>query len=477
MDRGFYTMQATLLICIFTPLIGAFLLPLIGRRAPHVRNVFALLFVLVAFIGSCALLPAVLAGQKPLVRLALPLGLSLGFQADALAVFMALASSLVASVILVYSFGYIKDYDNQNEYYLMAVLFIGAMMGLVYSTSLILLYLFWEISAICCWRLIGFYRDALTIQRANKAFVVTVFGALIMLIGFFGIWGQTGTFELTAMKGVQIPAWCVVLILFGILTKSATFPLHSWLPDAGVAPSPVTSLLHAAVLVKIGVYAYARLFVATFSIPSVFTQIVPVIAAVSALVSAGCAMKETDIKRIIAYSTISQLAFILLGVSIGNEIGLVGGMLYILAHSVAKGGLFLCAGIVEHNLHTKDINRMGGLYKRFPLTAVAFALCSLSVMGVPPFSGFFAKFLVVKGAVDAGHPLIAGVFILGAFMTVFYLSRVFFKVFLGPETETHAHEKTGGMVASVVFLGVVALLLGVFLMLPTGLASHIWEVL
>jgi NADH:ubiquinone oxidoreductase subunit 5 (subunit L)/multisubunit Na+/H+ antiporter MnhA subunit len=279
------------------------------------------------------------------------------------------------------------------------------------------------------------------------------------------------------MKGTQIPAWCVILILFGILTKSATFPLHSWLPDAGVAPSPVTSLLHAAVLVKIGVYAYARLFVATFAIPSVFTQIVPVIAAVSALISAGCAMKETDIKRIIAYSTISQLAFILLGVSIGNEIGLVGGMLYILAHSVAKGGLFLCAGIVEHNLHTKDINRMGGLYKRFPLTAVAFALCSLSVMGVPPFSGFFAKFLVVKGAVDAGHPLIAGVFILGAFMTVFYLSRVFFKVFLGPETDTHAHEKTGGMVASVVFLGVVALLLGVFLMLPTGLASHIWEVL
>ena len=131
MDRGLYTMQATLLICIFTPLIGAFLLPLIGRRAPRVRNIFALLFVLTAFIGSCALLPAVLAGQKPLVRLALPLGLSLGFQADALAVFMALASSLVASVILVYSFGYIKDYDNQNEYYLMAVLFIGGIQLLV----------------------------------------------------------------------------------------------------------------------------------------------------------------------------------------------------------------------------------------------------------------------------------------------------------------------------------------------------------
>jgi formate hydrogenlyase subunit 3/multisubunit Na+/H+ antiporter MnhD subunit len=269
----------------------------------------------------------------------------------------------------------------------------------------------------------------------------------------------------------------VALILFGILSKSATFPLHSWLPDAGVAPSPVTSLLHAAVLVKIGVYAYARLFTVTSTVDPVFTQIVPIIAAVSALISAGCAMVETDIKRIIAYSTISQLAFILLGVSIGNETGLVGGMLYILAHSVAKGGLFLCAGIVEHGLHTKDINKMGGLYKRFPLTAVAFALCSLSVMGVPPFSGYFAKFLVVQGALTANQPWLAGVFILGAFMTVFYLSRVFFKVFLGPETDHHAHEHTRGMVGSVVFLGVLALVLGVFISLPAELASRIWGVL
>ncbi|MCE5189872.1 MAG: NADH-quinone oxidoreductase subunit L [Eubacteriales bacterium] len=470
-------MQGTLLVCILTPLAGAFLLPLIGKRAPRVRNLFALLFVLTALVCSCLLLPEVLAGNKPSVRWELPLGLSFGFQADALAVFMAVTSSLVAAVIVVYSFGYIKEYDNQDEYYLMVVLFIGAMMGIVYTTNLILLYVFWEISAICCWRLIGFYRDDLAIARANKAFVVTVLGALIMLVGFLGIWTQTGTFEITAMKGAQIPVWSVVLILFGILTKSATFPLHSWLPDAGVAPSPVTSLLHAAVLVKIGVYAYARLFVVSFSIDPIFTTVVPAIAAVSALVSAGCAMVATDLKRIIAYSTISQLAFILLGISVGTETGLVGGMLYILAHSVAKGGLFLCAGILEHGLHTKDINQMGGLYKRFPLTAAAFALCSLSVMGVPPFSGYFAKFLVIRGAVDAGHPVLAGVFILGAFMTVFYLTRVFFRVFLGRENSTHAREHTPAMVASVVFLGVLALALGALISLPTELASRIWEVL
>lgn len=478
MNRGLDTMQGALLVCILTPLLGAFLLPLVGKRAPRLRNALSLVFVLAAFVGSALLLPSVLGGEKPLVRWELPLGLSFGFQADALAVFMAMTSSLVASVILIYSFGYIKEYNNQNEYYLMAVLFLGAMMGLVYSTSLLLLYVFWEISAICCWRLIGFYREELTIVRANKAYIVTVLGALIMLVGFFGVWGQTGTFELTAMKGARIPSWCVSLILVGIFTKSATFPLHSWLPDAGVAPSPVTSLLHAAVLVKIGVYAYARLFVSTFAIDPAFTVVVPAIAAVSALVSAGCAMVETDLKRIIAYSTISQLAFILLGVSVGTESGLVGGMLYILAHSVAKGGLFLCAGVVEHNLHTKDVTRMGGLYKRFPLTSAAFALCSLSVMGVPPFSGYFAKFLVVRGAIDAGHPLLAGAFILGAFMTVFYLGRVFFKVFFGAEKgDVHAREKTPGMVASVVFLGVLALALGLLISLPTELASRIWEVL
>ena len=470
-------MRGLLLSCILTPLLGAFLLPLIGRRSEKARNAFALVFVLTALIGSCAFLPTVLAGNSVSVQAALPLGLSFGFKADALAVFMAVTSALVASVIVIYSFGYIKEYDNQNEYYMMVVLFIGAMMGLVYTTNLVFIYLFWEISSLCCWRLIGFYREEITIVRANKAFLVTVLGALIMLVGFIGIWGQTGTFDMEAMRGTHIPSWAVVCILFGILSKSATFPLHSWLPDAGVAPSPVTSLLHAAVLVKIGVYAYARLFDVTFAIDPAFTTVVPVIAAVSALISAGCAMKATDLKRVVAYSTISQLAFILLGVSSGTEVGLAGGMLYILAHSVAKGGLFLCAGVVEHNLHTKDMNRMGGLIKRFPVTAAAFLLCAFSVMGVPPFSGYYAKSMVITGAVDAGHLWIAGVFVLGAFMTVFYLMRAFFKVFLGPQTNPQAREKEPVMVASVLFLGILALALGLFINLPAELAGKIAEVM
>lgn len=462
-----------LIICISVPLLGAFLLPILGKINTKFRNISALAFVVTAFICAALALPSLLAGKPLSLHYELPLGLSFAFYADALAIFMAMTASLVASVIVLYSFGYIKEYGNQNEYYMMVCLFIGAMMGLVFSTNLIFIYTFWEISAICCWRLIGFYREDITINRANKAFIMTVAGALIMLIGFVGIYGQTGTFDLAAMKGTHIQNWMVALILFGILSKSATFPLHSWLPDAGVAPSPVTSLLHAAVLVKIGVYVYARLFIMSFDIDSVYTVAVPVIAAVSALVSAGAAMRANDIKRILAYSTVSQLAFILLGLSSGNETGAVGGMLYILMHSVAKGGLFLCAGIVEHNVHTKDITKMGGFYKRMPLTAIAFLCCAFSIMGIPPFGGFFAKHLVIESIISTGNITLGIVFIIGAIMTVLYLTRLFVKVFLGQQTFPDVKEGTPLMVVSVMILAILSLVLGIFISVPSGFASLI----
>lgn len=466
-------MDNYILLCIIVPLLGAFILPVVGDFNIKLRNLMALVFIGTAFIFATLALPDIFAGSPISLHYRLPLGLSFGFYADSLAVFMAMTASFVAAVIVIYSFGYMKDYENQNEYYMMVCLFIGAMMGLVFSTNLIFIYIFWEVSALCCWRLIGFYREEITIRRANKAFIMTVAGALVMLIGFIGLYGETGTFDLTAMKGMHVPAWTVVLILFGVLSKSATFPLHSWLPDAGVAPSPVTSLLHAAVLVKIGVYVYARLFVIYLDIDEVFTVAVPTIAAVSALISAGAALRANDIKRVIAYSTISQLAFILLGLSSGNEIGIAGGMLYILMHSVAKGGLFLCAGIVEHNVHTKDITKMGGLYKRMPMTALAFIFCAFSIMGIPPFGGFFAKYLVIAGIVSTGNVLLGAVFILGAVMTVLYLTRLFIKVFLGQQTFPKAKEGTPLMVVSVMILAVLSVILGLFISMPSGLTSLI----
>ena len=238
----------------------------------------------------------------------------------------------------------------------------------------------------------------------------------------------------------------------GILSKSATLPFHTWLPDAGVAPSPVTALLHAALLVKIGVYVFARLFIATFTVDEVWHTVIPIIAAASALVSAGAAMIETDLKRIIAYSTVSQIGFIFLGLAVGNRNRRGRRLLYIMMHGLAKGGLFLCAGIVEQNTKTKNITQLGGLIKTMPVTAIAFLLCSFSVMGIPPFGGFFSKFMVMTGAIQSGHLWIMLVFLVGAFMTIIYLFRVFNLVFMG-ETKTVGHrEGSPVMVISVALL-------------------------
>jgi formate hydrogenlyase subunit 3/multisubunit Na+/H+ antiporter MnhD subunit len=192
---------------------------------------------------------------------------------------------------------------------------------------------------------------------------------------------------------------------------------------------------------------------------------VPWVAALSALVSAGAALVDTDLKRIIAYSTVSQIGFIFLGLSVGNEMALGGGLLYILMHGIAKGGLFLCAGIVEHSTHTKDITKLGGLFKTMPVTAVSFALCAFSVMGIPPFGGFFSKYLVFTGTVTSGQLAVGFVFLFGAFMTILYLFRVFDAVFLGEPKVALEHsrrEGSRGMVFSVAALAALALVSGLY---------------
>ena len=470
MDNG-----VLLILAVFVPSVGAFILPVIGKFSERARNGAAFLMVAVSLVCSLALMPAVLAGKATTIAMRFPLGFDLVLTADALAVFMAIVSSFIGLIIVMYSFGYISHYENRNEYYTMVALFLGSMMGIVYSANLVFLYLFWEITAIASWRLIGFFREKEHVIKADKAFLVTVFGALAMLVGFIIIYSQTGSFDLSvikeSLKGRPLPDLVVLLILFGILSKSATLPFHTWLPDAGVAPSPVTALLHAAVLVKIGVYVFARLFIATFAFAQIWHTVIPVIAAVSALVSAGAALVETDMKRIIAYSTVSQIAFIFLGLAVGGQIGIAGALLYILMHGLAKGGLFLCAGIVEQNTHTKDITRMGGLISTMPVTAVSFLACSLSVMGVPPFGGFFSKFMVFSGAVNTGHVWIAGAFLIGAFLTILYLFRLFNMIFLGEARAGLAREGSRIMVISVAILAAVSLLGGIYIKYPSLFAQ------
>ena len=466
--------QIVILSIIFIPVIGAFILPLIGGRSKTWRNVLAFAFLASSFLLSLSLIPAAISGHAPSFTAVLALGFNLNFLADGLAVFMACVSSLISAIIILFSWGYIDHYDNQDEYYTMVVLFCGSMMGLVFSSNLIFLYVFWEITALTSWRLIGFFRERNFVLKADKAFLVTIFGSLLMLIGFIALYQQTGSFDLLTikanLKSVPVSNIIFALILVGILSKSATLPFHTWLPDAGVAPSPVTALLHAAVLVKIGVYVYARLFVATFPIEAVWHTVVPVIAVASTLVSAAAAYMETDLKRLIAFSTVSQIGFIFFGLATGSVIGVAGGLLYILMHGLAKAGLFLSAGIIEQNAKTKDITKLGGLISTMPVTAVSFLFCSLSVMGVPPFGGFFSKYMVFAGAIQSRQFLVAAFFLVGAFMTILYLFRVFNMIFLGEARTPNAREGSALMVACVVLLAGLSLAGGLFVNYPAEFA-------
>ena len=228
--------QTILLSAVIIPLAGAFVLPLAGKISPKFRNILALLLVATPFILLLTALPAALSGAPYGFTVALPLGLSFGLLADGLAVFMALTACFIGLIIVIYSWGYMAHYGDQNEYYLCVVLFIGAMAGITLSTDLVFLYVFWEISAFCCWRLIGFFREPEYVRRANKAFLITGAGALLMLAGFLMIFQQYGTTDMLLLRGKAIPDAAMVLILFGIFAKSATLPLHSWLADAGIAP-------------------------------------------------------------------------------------------------------------------------------------------------------------------------------------------------------------------------------------------------
>ncbi len=458
----------TLKIAVAAPIIGSLLVPVAAKISVKARNAYAVALGLVTFAAAALMIPHILTGLTATYSLSFPLGFDFVLNADMLSVFMAVISSFVSAIILIYSVDYISHYDNQTEYYAMVVLFLGSMMGLVFSANLIWMYVFWEMTGFASWRLVGFFRSDRDVSKANKTILVTVFGALCMLIGILIIYFDKGTLDLRLLHGEPIALTAAVLILIGILAKSATLPFSTWLPDAGVAPSTVTSLLHAAVLVKIGVYAYARLFGATFVVDPVFSQAVLIIAGLSALVAAGAALIEKDIKRIIAYSTVSQIGFIFLGLASGNKTAFAGALLYILMHSVAKGGLFLCAGIVEQNTHTKDITKMGDLIKTMPWTAIAFALCSLSVMGIPPFGGFFSKFMVFKGAAQNGSILVLMMFLAGAIMTLLYLVRLFYMIFLGEDKETNPREGSRVMVASVVALALIGLALGALIYYPSS---------
>ncbi len=451
-----------LALATFTvPILGSFLTLIADRFAGWLRNLLAVLVVSATFVLCLSLIPFAPRAQATILGPMLIPGLDLSLIVDGLGVLVATMASFIGLLIVFYSLGYMGEDVHLGEYYFLIVLFLGAMMGLVLSNNLLMMYIFWETTALCSWRLIGFFRVPEHLRNADTALMMTVFGSFFMLIGMEMIWHDAGTLTLTALRGKSVSDLALFFIFLGILTKSAQVPLQVWLPAAGVAPSPVTALLHAAVLVIIGVFAFARIFVGTFGLPQGWQSPTFIVAVTTIIVAGGAALVENNAKRVLAYSTLGQLAYVYLGLATGTVIGVAGGLAFLLAHSFAKAGLFLCVGIVEKSTHTRDLRKMGGLLNRMPLTAIAFALCALTIAGIPPTAGFFGKLMIVVGVLQADAAPYAAVAVFGGFLTLAYMLRLFNGMFLGAEQVQDIKEGTPIMLATVLVFAVLSMAIGV----------------
>ncbi|MGI8385749.1 NADH-quinone oxidoreductase subunit L [Robertmurraya sp. P23] len=393
--------------------------------------------------------------------------LTAGFEVNQLNALMLVIVSLVSLLVHTYSKGYMHDDERFHVFYAYLGLFTFAMLGLVLSPNLLQTYIFWELVGVGSFLLIGFYfykEDAK--KAAKKAFIMTRIGDVGLFIGMILLFWQVGSFEydeiFAAVEAGSISAGMItvtaILIFIGAVGKSGQFPLHTWLPDAMEGPTPVSALIHAATMVAAGVYLVAALF-PLFTASETALMTVAVVGAITAIFAASIGLVQTDIKRVLAYSTVSQLGYMMLAL---GSAGYVAGVFHLMTHAFFKALLFLAAGSVIHAVHTQNIEEMGGLWKKLRVTGPLFLVGTLAISGVPLFSGFFSKDEILISAWVHGNTALFWLAVIAAFFTAFYMFRLFFLVFTGEARKEikQVHESPAVMTLPMVVLGVLAVVAG-----------------
>ncbi len=411
------------------------------------------------------------------------LHIDLGVLLDPISVMMLIVITTVSFMVHLYSIGYMHGEKGYMRFFSFLSLFSFSMLGLVVATNIFQMYIFWELVGVSSFLLIGFYyeKDS-AVAASKKAFIVTRFADLGFLVGILILSFTTGTFDFITLTDPNGPAmlqgsgimflglstmtWSMIFIFMGGAGKSAMFPLHIWLPDAMEGPTPVSALIHAATMVVAGVYLVARLFpIFHFSAP-VALDVVMYVGAFSSIFAAIIACTQFDIKRVLAYSTMSQIGLMMfaLGVSgYGEEqgLGFMASMFHLFTHAFFKALLFLGAGAIIHAVHSNVMNEMGGLRKHLPITHLTFLIACLSIAGIPPLAGFFSKDEILA----AGHEKSMILFILGltiSGLTAFYMFRLYFSIFWGKEQHYHhtPHEAPKVMTIPLMLLALGAIFAG-----------------
>lgn len=412
------------------------------------------------------------------------MSIDMGALIDPISVMMMVIITFVSLMVHIYSLGYMKGEERFSTYYSFLGLFTFSMLGLVMSSNIFQIYIFWELVGISSFLLIGFYYEKPSaVAACKKAFIVTRFADLGFLIGILILSFYSGTLDFNTLierltshgsteynlaisssfLGISALAWGMVLVFMGGAGKSAMLPFHIWLPDAMEGPTPVSALIHAATMVVAGVYLVARLFpVFALSTPHVL-ELVAYVGAFTALFAAIIACTQTDIKRVLAFSTISQIGYMMFALGVakyGGEAGLgyTASMFHLLTHSMFKALLFLGAGSVIHFIHSNEMKDMGGLRKYLPVTNITFLIACLAISGIPPFSGFFSKEEILLAA-SQNNSVIYWIGLFTSGLTAFYIFRLYFSIFWN-KTATSLPEKSHGDGGFVMVLPLILLAIG-----------------
>ena len=382
------------------------------------------------------------------------LHIDMGIMLDPISVMMLVVISTVSLMVHIYSFGYMKGERGFQRYYAFLSLFTFSMLGLVVATNIFQMYVFWELVGVSSYLLIGFYyTKPEAIAASKKAFIVTRFADLGFLIGILLYGYYMGTFTFTPVEtnlmgaGMILP-WALGLMFVGGAGKSAMFPLHIWLPDAMEGPTPVSALIHAATMVVAGVYLVARMFPLFIAYAPDTLHIVAYVGAFTAFYAASVACVQSDIKRVLAFSTISQIGFMMVALGVCTSadphdggLGYMASMFHLFTHAMFKALLFLGAGCIIHAVHSNEMSAMGGLRKYMPITHITFLIACLAIAGIPPFSGFFSKDEILTACFQFS-PAMGWIMTVIAGMTAFYMFRLYYGIFWGTENKQLHAEHT-----------------------------------
>ncbi|MFP4537973.1 MAG: putative monovalent cation/H+ antiporter subunit A [Dichotomicrobium sp.] len=459
-------------LAVVSGFVAALIAPFLTMVMRHWAGWLLALLPVLLFVYFLDFADAVAAGQTFTFSLPwLPrYGINFSFYVDGLSLLFALLISGIGALIVFYSSGYLKGHPHQGPFFGYILAFMASMLGLVLADNVVTLFVFWELTSITSFLLIGFDHEREAARRAAfQALTVTALGGIIMLAGLLMMGLAGGSFEMSELLGrgelVRNHPWAVgilLLLLAGAFTKSAQVPFHSWLPNAMEAPTPVSAYLHSATMVKAGVYLVMRVN-PIFADMALWQVLLPLFGCVTLVAGTLLAVRQTDLKLMLAYTTVASLGLLVALVGIGTEYALIGAGAYLFAHSLFKGALFMVAGCVDHESGTRDITKVGGLAALMPATAGAAILAGLSMGGLPPFAGFLAKEALYAGITPetgAEYAVLAGIVFGNALMLAVGLA-VAIKPFWGarPETPKHPHEAPLSMLTGPVVLAALGLIL------------------